>query len=97
MSIELHIERLVVDESLLASGRTRGLRDIIERSLAQRLASPHAVARLSSLGAVAALQAVDLPTGDSPLRHLGARIADAVGDGLGVPAGRRPWNGERHG
>lgn len=97
MSIELHIERLVVDESLLAGGRAGELRDIIERSLAQRLASPHAVARLSSLGAVAALPAVDLPGGDSSLRHLGARVADAVGDGLGVPAGRRPLSGGRHG
>jgi len=97
MSIVLHIERLVVDESLLAGGRAENLRGIFERALAGRLASPHAMEHLSSMGAAPSLPSVDLPEGSPPSRHLGARVADAVGDGLGVPAIRRPLSGGSHG
>jgi hypothetical protein len=83
MSIHLHIERLVIDESLLGTERAGAVRAAIERRLAERLAMPGALETLRGLGVVAELSPARLP----PARHasdpLGPRIATAVQQGLG--------------
>lgn len=89
MSIELHIERLVIDEAALGGERSAGVRAAIERELARRLAQPGAVDALRGLGAVATLPAATLPTASDPHERLGPRIATAVQHGLGItPAAR---------
>ena len=84
MSIELHIERLVLDETLLGGERAALLGDAISRELARRLAHPAAPHALLDLGHSASLRAIAAP----PLRpgdHLGARVARAVQQSLGLP------------
>ncbi|OHC44416.1 hypothetical protein [Rhodanobacter soli] len=89
MSIELHIERLVIDEAALGGERAAGVRAAIERELAWRLAQPGAVDALRGLGAVATLPPATLPTASHPHERLGVRIATAVQHGLGItPAAR---------
>jgi len=101
MSIHLHIERLVIDESLLGTERAGTVRAAIERDLARHLAHPGALETLKSIGAIDALPAVSLPLADRPRDRLGPRIATAVQDGLGLPPGGIPGmknvRGSRHG
>ncbi|WP_426700931.1 hypothetical protein ACPPVV_16370 [Rhodanobacter sp. Col0626] len=80
MSIELYIERLVIDESLLRGERADRVRAAIERELTQRLARPGAIDVLRGVGAVESLPAALLSSGGS----LGERIAATVQDSLGV-------------
>lgn len=84
MSIELHIERLVIDEALLGGERAVSVRAAIERELARRLAQPGAVDALRGFGAVATLPPATLPTAGHAHDHLGMRIATAVQHGLGI-------------
>ena len=84
MSIELHIERLVVDQTLLAGERGTRVRGAIERELAELLARPGTVEALRGIGAVTALPPARLPPVTQTHDHLGARIAVAVGHGLGI-------------
>ncbi len=84
MSIELHIERLVLDEALLGGERAGSVRAAIERELTQLLAQPGAVDTLRGLGAVVALPPASLPAATSPHERLGPRIATAVQKGLGI-------------
>ena len=84
MSIELHIERLVIDEAALGGERAAGVRAAIERELTRRLAQPGAVDALRGLGAVATLPPATLPTAGHPHERLGVRIATAVQHRLGI-------------
>ena len=89
MSIELHIERLVIDEAALGGEHAAGVRAAIERELTRRLGQPGAVDALRGLGAVAALPLATLPPASHPHDRLGPRIATAVQHGLGItPAAR---------
>lgn len=84
MSIELHIERLVLDEALLGDERGEAVRAAIEYELTRRLVQPWAVDALRGIGAVNALPAVTLPAGRSSRDRLGQRIAAAVQRMLGA-------------
>lgn len=84
MSIVLHIERLVLDETLLGDERSGAVRAAIEHELTRRLAQPGAIDALRGIGAVTALPSVALPAGRSTHNRLGQRIAAAVQRGLGV-------------
>lgn len=89
MSIELHIERLVIDEAALGGEHAAGVRAAVERELARRLAQPGAVDALRGLGAVDTLPSATLPPASHPHDRLGVRIATAVQHGLGIiPATR---------
>ncbi|MDW2982779.1 hypothetical protein [Rhodanobacter sp. KK11] len=95
MSIELHIERLVIDEAALGGERAGSVRTALEAELARLLAQPGAVAALRSLGAAAALPPVTLPSAGHPHERLGPRIATAVQHVLGVPPAARVAGKER--
>jgi len=82
VKVALHIERLVLDEALLASESTRGIGALIERELARHLAAPGAAERLGRLGAVDRLRAPPAGTRGA----LGTRVAAAVGESLAGPA-----------
>ncbi|MGS1121462.1 hypothetical protein [Rhodanobacter sp. UC4436_H3] len=89
MNIELHIERLVLDEALLGGERAGNVRAALEGELARLLTRPGAVDALRGLGAVATLPAATLPAASHPHERLGVRIATAVQHGLGItPAAR---------
>jgi len=84
VSIELHIERLVIDEAALGGERAGSVRTALEAELGRLLAQPGAAAALRSLGAAAALPPVTLPSAGHPHERLGPRIATAVQHGLGI-------------
>lgn len=86
MSIELHIERLVIDATLLSGERAASVRNAIERDLARQLARPGAIDALRQLGSVDSL-APPLAHARDGCQRLGGRIAEAVGHGLGIDAG----------
>ncbi|HEY9238569.1 MAG TPA: hypothetical protein VIP10_07015 [Burkholderiaceae bacterium] len=89
MSIELHIERLVIDEALLGGERAGSVRLALERELPRLLAQPGAVDALRGLGAVSAPPAESLPVAAHPHEPLGPRIATAVQHGLGITPATR--------
>lgn len=84
MSIELHIERLVIDEALLGGERAGSVRAALEYELGRLLAQPGAADALRGLGAVATLPPATLPPASPPHDRLGMRIATAVQHGLGI-------------
>lgn len=84
MSIELHIERLVIDEALLAGEPADRLRASIERELTRRLAQPGAIDTLRNLGTVAAMPPASLQPASGQHDRLGMRIATAMRQGLGL-------------
>lgn len=86
MSIELHIERLVIDEGLLGAERAGSVQAMIERALAQSLTQPGAVVGLRRLGSRAALPPALLPAATHANDRLGPRVAVAVGQSLGIPS-----------
>ncbi|KRE82946.1 hypothetical protein ASG75_15510 [Rhodanobacter sp. Soil772] len=89
MSIELHIERLVIDEAALGGERAGSVRTALECELGRLLAQPGAAGALRGLGAVATLPPATLPPASHPHDRLGMRIATAVQHGLGIiPATR---------
>lgn len=92
MSIELHIERLVIDAAVLGGERADALRVAIEHELGRRLASPGTPCALRDIGARAALPPISMPA--APRRHetLGARIAGAVQGSL-MPTAERGSHG----
>lgn len=96
MSIELHIERLVIDAAVLGGERAADVRAAIERELARRLAQPEAIGALRHIGVVAALPSTSLPTAAHPRDRLGARVASAVQHGLGVASGTHGTRGAGH-
>lgn len=85
MSIELHIEQLVIDGTLLGSERSDAVRQAIERELSRRLAQPGTAEALSRMDSVATLPSATLPPA-SPRDSFGVRIASAVQQGLGTHA-----------
>ncbi|HEY9132671.1 MAG TPA: hypothetical protein VIM98_13010 [Dyella sp.] len=84
MSIELHIERLVLDEALLGGERAVAVRQAIERELSLRLTRPGVCDALRGIGRTTALPAVTLPAADHAGERLASRVARAVQQGLGV-------------
>lgn len=86
MSMELHIERLVLDASLLQGERPCDVRAAVQRELAQWLRAPGATAALRQLGHVATLRPAASATAHDDAGPLATRIAAAVGRGLGMPA-----------
>ncbi|RUL78932.1 hypothetical protein [Dyella choica] len=88
MTIALHIERLVLDAALLDGERGEVVRSAIERELAQRLAG-HDPEVLRHIGAVASLPVQNLPQATLAHISIGARVAAATGNALGLsPAGQ---------
>jgi len=84
VSIELRIERLVIDEVVLGGDRASSVRVALERELAQTLSHPDAIRALSGIGAVMSLPVCGMPEAKRVRTSLGGRIAAAVGKGLGV-------------
>lgn len=99
--MELHIERLVLDASLLQGERPGDVRAAVQRELAQWLRTPGATAALRQLGHVATLRPATAATAHNEPGPLAARIAATVGRGLGIPAAATVENvgtrGGRHG
>lgn len=91
MSIELHIERLVLDEALLGGERPEQVRAVIERELARRLAQPGTSAALAGFGHVASLPTSNLPPGTSAT--FGRRLAQTLARTMGVPADKGAGHG----
>lgn len=96
MSIELHIERLVIDAAVLGGEPPASVQAAIERELARQLARPGAVDALRRVGAVAALPPALLPIAARPHQCLGARIASAVQHRLDVASGMHHARGAGH-
>jgi hypothetical protein len=88
MSIELHIERLVIDEALLGGERAANVRAAIERELTRRLAPPGAAVTLRDLGTVAELPPASLSAATYRHEPLGSRIATVVQSSLGLSPAR---------
>lgn len=86
MSIELHIERLVIDAAVLGGERADDVRAAIERALTQQLAHPEAMATLRHIGVANRLPTTLLPPAQHPRESLGRRIATTLGNTLGVAA-----------
>jgi hypothetical protein len=87
MSIDLHIERLVIDAALLRGERPAAVRAAIERALTRQLAHPGSIDALRGIGTVASLPSVALPASRHPGQDLGTRVANAVQQRLGLPGG----------
>ncbi len=95
MRIELHIERLLLDQALLGGERASAVQQAIERELGQLLATPDAFSALRSIGHVTSLPPLPLPPASPSRERLGRRIANAVHSGLSnlpvcAPATRKP-------
>lgn len=86
MSIELHIERLVIDAAVLGGERAGAVRQLFERELAQWLAQPGAIETLRRVGSVMMLAPVSLQAATRSAPRVGARLAAAVGRSIGVDA-----------
>jgi hypothetical protein len=87
MSIELRIERLVIDEALLGGERGSDVRAALQRELTHWLAAPGAREALVGRGTTNELPSLRLaPTRQGRGEPLGARIAAALGEGLGIEA-----------
>lgn len=84
MKINLHIERLVLDGTLLGDERAADVRTTLQRELERLLAAPGAIESLRSLGAVEALPPVWLSDARHAPNGLGMQIAAAVNRGFGV-------------
>jgi hypothetical protein len=84
MSIELHIERLVLDEAVLGSECAPAVRAAIEHELCHLLAAPDVFEALRGIGNVASVPPAVLPVASHPREQLGPRIATAVRTGLGI-------------
>ena len=88
MKIHLHIERLVLDASVLGNERAGDVRAALERELGRLLTQPGAVDTLRSVGCVAALPWMSLPVATHPREQLGSRIAAGVQCSLGITSTR---------
>ncbi|KZC17921.1 hypothetical protein RHOFW510R12_03480 [Rhodanobacter sp. FW510-R12] len=97
MSIELHIERLVIDAALLGGERATDVRATLERELGQQLAQAGAIDTLHSLGTVAALPPMTLPAAVRLHEPFGARVASAVRQSLGLNTTMHHGGALRHG
>lgn len=86
MRVDVHIERLVLDESLLGGERPVQVGAALERALRRMLGGPGGTVALRRIGRVNAIPPLSLPDGSRTPRELGARIASAVGRGIGIGA-----------
>jgi len=92
--VRLHIERLIVDPSLLANGSSRGLQAAIETELT-KLVRDHGLVGLTS-GALYQLPARDMHLAPkSTVPRVGAQIARTVHTALSPESGRAAAQ-ERH-
>lgn len=82
MSIELHIERLVLDEALLQGERPAAVRLAMESELARLLGRPGFTGTLQRIGNVTDLPGVPLAPGKQAHGQLGVRIAGAIGQSV---------------
>lgn len=96
MSIELHIERLVIDAGVLGSERAEDVRAAIERELGRSLAGPGVTDVLRGIGATATLPATGLVPPSRPLESSSTRITSAVLQGLGLSTAARQGSATRH-
>ncbi len=94
MRIELHIERLLLDQTLLGGERASAVREAIEGELGRLLATPDAASALHGIGHVASLLPLPLPPASHPHDRLGLRVAAAMHSGLGKPPLCAPVVGE---
>jgi len=78
MSIELYIERLVIDEVALGGEQPAAVRMAMTRELQRLLAHPNAVGMLAGVGVVASLPSGRLPPPATAADRLGPRLARAV-------------------
>lgn len=83
MKVELHIDRLVVDDAVLGRGSRRAVLEELQRELAARLAAPGAAAGIAGLGAIEVLPPAHPRTPPASGGSPGMRIAVAVAEGLG--------------
>jgi hypothetical protein len=88
MRIAVHIERLVVDDTLVNRGVARGLSSVVEAELMRRLAGGGLAPWLRRGGAVAGIAggAVVLDAGSDALslgRHVAGGIYGAIGESDG--------------
>ena len=86
MSIELHIERLVIDEAVLGGERAMAVGAAMTHELQRLLMHPNALAVLADVGAVASLQPGRLTPSVDAADRLGPRLAQAVHQVLGAPS-----------
>jgi hypothetical protein len=84
VSIELHIERLVIDESLLGGERVRAIGAAIEHELSRGLLAPGTPTALRGLGSVVSLPPATLPPAHPSHGGLGPCIAAATLQSLGL-------------
>ncbi len=90
MKIEVHIDRLLLDEALLGVERASAVQQTIEGELGRLLATPDACDALRNIGHVASLPPMLLLPASHSRDRLGARIAGAVHSGLGKPSPSMP-------
>jgi hypothetical protein len=88
MKIQLHVERLVLDEMLLQGERATSVRTALEHELAALLGQAGTADPFRRIGIVDALPAISLRAANRPGERLGSRVAAAVGQGLGLSGGR---------
>ena len=96
MSIELHIERLVIDEALLRGERADRVRAMIEQELTRGLGAVGVVERLRGIGTLDALPTTALLPATHQGEQLGTRIAAAAQRGLGLSVGMHGRSATRH-
>lgn len=97
MRIGLRIDRLVVDDSLLAGERAPGICHSLERELVRLLSAPGAGDILRRIGAVDVVSPTPLPAASDRRVGLGTRVAAAVGMGMGLDDADRPLPSRGHG
>jgi hypothetical protein len=83
VSIHVHIDRLTMDADVLAGSPPLKVQRAIEVALVAQLGAPGAAAALRNLGHADAMPSHVVPGGPQPL---GARVANALSQALGVSA-----------
>jgi hypothetical protein len=94
MNIKVHIERLIVDEAIMASGEPRQLQAAVRAEL-MRLATAGGVStELAGGGALPSVTAKAIQFSDPGPFSLGRQIADSIYSGIGG-SGRGEINDRR--
>lgn len=86
MSIELHIERLVIDEALLQGERPAAVLAAMESELVRLLGQPGATDALQRIGNVTGLPVVPIAPGSLAHGQLGMRLARSIGQSVELSA-----------
>jgi len=84
MRVDLHIDRLVLDEAVIGDERPLLVKATLERDLMRLLAAPGTPDALRAVGVVDTLRLAPLPAPTHRQQSLGARVAVAVAQALGV-------------